>query len=975
MNKLHELKIAIELYNVNVVCITETHLTHQILDCEILLENFRVFRQDRKNGKKGGGSCIFVHKTIDAQCLENFDAPDTVGLCLNLNNHVLKLICLYRSQNLSPAEQNLLMSEVDKLHASNNEELLLVGDFNFTDVNWDSFIVNCNESTVNNNLILQRQYLDIFSEKGLLSFLKQGTVTRRRIVDNVLQESHLDQVLCSNQDIVLSTETVSPLGKSDHLGVLVDIKLKNNIEYIQTEKQNWSKFSVSEIETLGEHVNWEYSSSNLSSNEMWTEISSKLNGISAHAPKVRLKCTKNGEIISKAPWDSTSLKRRRKEKDKAWKIFDNLPTPQNLGLALQKQEEFEKKQIENVCKYEKKIVNVMKSKPKVFYKYLNSKRKVRECVSSLKNTKGETTKCPSDAANLLGRFFASTFTDEPHGPLEESCYKVPDTLIGDISITHGAVKKLLSKLEQSKSMGPDNIHPKLLAVLAKNNNFVNAVTLLFQKSYDSGQMPQPWKSARVTALHKKGSKTDPSHYRPISLTCILCKVYENILRTHIHDHVLAYLSKVQHGFVAKRSCLSNLLEAVDLINDMLANGENVDIFYLDFQKAFDTVPHYRLIEKLKSFGIVNKTLDMVSDFLSNRTFKVSVGNSFSEEFEVTSGVPQGSVLGPLLFVLYINDLPENLKSFVSLFADDVKMYANANLKQQIQEDLDQLSLWQNKWLLHFNIVDKKCKVMHIGRSNPQNVYFLDNSELPVITSEKDLGVMFTDNWNWEQHINSIVNKALSSIAWVLRTVISRSPDIMLQIYKSMIRPHLEYCVQLWSPLPSHGNWSSIMAIENVQRSFTRAIDGIGLLSYGDRLKKLGLTTLLERRTRGDLIETFRILSGKADYGKSFYKVSQYGRNLISRPGDQSRYKHSFLSRRVISYWNKLPALVKSAENVNQFKNRLDTFREKNFGKSGHFWELSNEIFLRINETNRSIYRKYMVENPTYAKIRNVNLQQ
>ena len=196
---------------------------------------------------------------------------------------------------------------------------------------------------------------------------------------------------------------------------------------------------------------------------------------------------------------------------------------------------------------------------------------------------------------------------------------------------------------------------------------------------------------------------------------------------------------------------------------------------------------------------------------------------------------------------------------------------------------------------------------------------------------------------------------------------------MLKLYTSLLRPHLEYCVQLWSPLPSHGNWGSILSIENVQRNFTRAIEGVGLLTYNDRLKKLGLTTLLERRARGDLIETFRILSGIANYGSTLLKLSHSGRNLVSRPGDQNSFKYSFFSRRVIHYWNKLPHHIKNSESVNQFKNRLDKFRERNLDLPGHYWELSSEIFTRINDTNRNDYVTFMTNNPIVAQLKNISL--
>ena len=972
MNKINEFNTLVLLYNILIVCVTETHLTPEIKDCEIILENFKLYRNDRKTGQKGGGSCIFVHKSIDADFIPNFDAPDTTGIQTKIDGHSLKLVCIYRSQNLSFPYQNQLLSQISKLQINPDEECILVGDFNFTNVNWDSMTVNCNENTCNNNLILQKQYLDTFSEMGLSSVLEDGTVTRRRVVGGTLQESHLDQILCSNGDTVLSAETVSPVGKSDHLGILVNIKVKNNIEYIKLEKQNWSKMPSEKIQSYGDNINWEYSSEHLTSNQMCEELTTKLGTISEKVPKISIKTTKNGDLITKSPWDCTQLKRKRKKKDQAWKIFENSPIAENLNCALEIQGEYEKMETEKIISHENKIVSCIKTNPKIFYGYLNSKRKVRESVSALKTNLGKLTTDPKHAANLLATFFSSTFTCETYGPLEEKCFKVPENFIGDLVITSEMVKKTLSKLDKSKAMGPDKIHPKLLLCLSENESFVEAVTLLFQKCYASGQIPIVWKTANVTALHKKGSKTDPSHYRPISLTCILCKVYESLIRSHVFKNICDQITRVQHGFMPNRSCLSNLMESFDVINDMLANGESVDIFYLDFQKAFDTVPHYRLIEKLKSFGLCSGLLNVISDFLANRTFKVVVGNSSSDSCKVTSGIPQGSVLGPLLFLLYINDLPECILNRVSLFADDLKMFGKSTEKDSIQTDLDQLVSWQNTWLLYFNTTDHKCKVLHVGANNPQNKYHLGEVELPKIESEKDLGVLISEDWTFNKHINSIVNKANSTSAWILRNVVSRLPNVLLKIYQTIIRPHLEYCVQLWSPLPSHGNWGLILSIENVQRQLTRSIEGVGLLSYKNRLEKLGLTTLLERRLRGDLIETFRIVAGIADYGGTFFRTSQSGRNLLSRPGDQNSKKYGFLTRRVIYYWNKLPSHVKNAETVNQFKNRLDAFRKNNLDLSGHFWEISNEIFNRINDDTRESYVNFMKNNPIVARLKNIS---
>ena len=259
-----------------------------------------------------------------------------------------------------------------------------------------------------------------------------------------------------------------------------------------------------------------------------------------------------------------------------------------------------------------------------------------------------------------------------------------------------------------------------------------------------------------------------------------------------------------------------------------------------------------------------------------------------------------------MFVLYINDMPENIKNLLLLFADDAKLIAKASTPAVNQEDLTRLSEWQTLWRLTFNTNDQKCKVMHIGKNNPCHKYMLNEKELPSTLLEKDLGVTMTDDFNWSTHIDNSIKKAVSVMSWIMRVIIAKKPPIMLQLYKSMVRPHLEYCVQLWCPKPRHGNWGVINRIEDVQRQFTRQIDGFGELPYRERLNKLNLTTLIERRARGDLIETFKILSGIANYGGEMFRVSRSGNNILYPTGKLSKNEQDFFSTRVIQYSNKLP---------------------------------------------------------------------
>ena len=365
----------------------------------------------------------------------------------------------------------------------------------------------------------------------------------------------------------------------------------------------------------------------------------------------------------------------------------------------------------------------------------------------------------------------------------------------------------------------------------------NAVYTLFMKCATDRRIPDDWKMANVVALHKKGARDKAENFRPVSLTCVLGKVYQKLVRRHIIDHAEGSVTRDQHGFISGRSCTSNLLEAFDTIIDMMDEGLPVDILYFDFRKAFDTVPHHRLLVKLENMGITGEALEIIKDFLSDREMRVGVGDSFSEVLKIVSGVPQGSVLGPILFLLFVNDLPDNIKSRILLFADDLKLIANAMNKDLVDEDLRSLERWEGLWQLRFNL--DKCKVLHIaGNDNPRNKYCLDGTELLSTQSEKDLGFTMDEKFDFAEHIKASLAKANKMIAWVSRNVICKDKIIMATIYRCLVRPHLEYCVQCWCPTPRFGNWGLILSIEKVQRKFTRLVNDIGTLSYGARLKSL-----------------------------------------------------------------------------------------------------------------------------------------
>lgn len=266
-------------------------------------------------------------------------------------------------------------------------------------------------------------------------------------------------------------------------------------------------------------------------------------------------------------------------------------------------------------------------------------------------------------------------------------------------------------------MGPDELSPHVLQELAIE--IAPIITHVFQKSVSSGLIPEHWRTANITPIFKKGDHASPSNYRPVSLTCVCSKLLEHIIVKHIMSHLEYHniLVDSQHGFRSRRSCETQLLTFVHELAKNMQGGGQTDIVLMDFSKAFDKVPHRRLLTKLHHYGIKGPILSWIDNFLTQRQQRVLVDGESSDFKPVLSGVPQGTVLGPLLFLMFINDLPECANSSVRLFADDAVLYRKINSTADcniLQSDLNNMSEWEDTWQMAFH--PQKCKVLHITRA-------------------------------------------------------------------------------------------------------------------------------------------------------------------------------------------------------------------------------------------------------------------
>ena len=536
----------------------------------------------------------------------------------------------------------------------------------------------------------------------------------------------------------------------------------------------------------------------------------------------------------------------------------------------------------------------------------------------------------------MADFFSTVFTQEPLGELPTPKTQDVTTPFTEGDITVEMVTKLLKQLHPEKAMGPDNMHPLVLREL--RDVIAKPLQMIFNSSINTGIVPEAWKMAHVSAIFKKGDRKLPGNYRPVSLTSVVCKLLEKIVKGLITDHMQYnnLFSTAQYGFMSARSTTLQLLQVIEDWTKALDSGGKVDVLYFDFAKAFDTVPHQRLLAKVRSYGISAKVVNWIEAFVTGRKQRVTVGDAKSEWHDVTSGIPQGSVMGPTLFIVYNNDVPDVVRSLLKLFADDTKMYRQITApidRDILQEDTDSMDEWTDIWLMRFN--PPKCKAMTVETTTqdrePQHTYTLKNSsgertELTRVKSEKDIGVTVDCNLSFDEHINNITKKSNMLVGVIRRTYTYLDEASFSLLFKAIVRPHLEYAQAVWHPYKR----KHINQIERVQRRATKLIPTLRDLTYPERLRQLGLTTLVYRRLRGDIVEVFKILAGVYDPSvtEGLLTLSHntrtrgHSRKLAKSTCKRNLRLHTF-SQRVVNPWNSLPESVVTAANLKTFEQRLD----------------------------------------------------
>ena len=487
---------------------------------------------------------------------------------------------------------------------------------------------------------------------------------------------------------------------------------------------------------------------------------------------------------------------------------------------------------------------------KKFWKHLKStsgNSRIPETVSYNSRFRNN----PNDQPELFNEFFADQFSDSSKYNIDINFNNDADN---DIDFNFRRVRTLLNKVNVNKSVGPDGIHGKVLKHCAASLAY--PLSLIFKTSYNTGQIPNDWKLANVVPVHKKGSKADVENYRPISLTCLVMKIFEKIIRDEIMKKCEQLLNPNQHGFLPSKSCTTQMVHFTESIAFSMNEGLRPDVIYFDFAKAFDSVNHDVILDKLKNkFHIDGALLKLLVNYLQDRKQCVIIGGTKSSLKGVKSGVPQGSILGPLLFVLFINDMSEVVSTgtHIVLYADDAKIWRNIchwDDHEIIQNDISALYDWsvRNKMKFHTH----KCKVLPIapagkGLDNywdqifPFNIFYyhLNGNELQFVESEKDLGIMVTSNLSWVDQLMAIYLKASSRLGLLKRALyFVKCPKQKRNFYLAIVRSQFEHCIQIWRPCNDTYRSVNLKGFRDEQSNgfFLRMITTIMMWNMSEDLK-------------------------------------------------------------------------------------------------------------------------------------------
>lgn len=901
---------------------------------------------------------MYVREGLSCKRLAQYESNSIEQIWLQLNTEDGKLFtCItYRPPDYDEFwdlfDYNL---EQIKLAVPNTKYYLILGDLN---ADFDT-----NNGTILTDLCIAHNLIHLINEPTRI------TPTRQSI---------LDQVLVNMPNFVRNAHVLPPVGYSDHCVVGVELNFKIPVDkayYRHIWLYNKADF-VGFRKSLSA-VDWSYCFETDDVNvacDRWSETF--LNTARSHIPnKVVLVRPKD------SPWYTNELRRFKRKVNRLFNNTKKNPSQHNWDRYINVRNEYRTALNEAHNKYESDTA-----------KSLTESRNTKQWWSVIKSMlgKGADDSYPplehngkqindnSDKASLFNTFFLS------HCKLDTSQAELPrfnsktDIKLSEIVITEKEVIDQIKCLETKKASGHDGISSRMIK--EAGFSIVTSLTKLLNMSLEKGIFPDSWKKANVIPLHKKGEKNDVNNFRPVSVLPIVSKIHERIVFKHVYNHLHenGLITRHQSGFRPNDSTINQLSYMYHQFSDALDKKKDVRIVFCDVSKAFDKVWHRGIIFKLKQFGIENKLLDWFSNYLDNRKQRVIIKGQNSEWGIIEAGVPQGSVLGPLLFIVYINDLVDVVNCNIKMFADDTCLYINVDKEEEqaaadlLNNDLQSVSNWANQWLVKFNSL--KTKTMVITNKNRKHPDLLFNGDvLDSVTSHKHLGITFTTDLKWTTHIDKMLQSASRMLDVSMKLQYKLDRKTIETVYLSFIRPKLEYGSQIWDDC----NIRERDRLESFQVRAARLVTGAKKGTSRDLLyNELQWDKLCDRRQNVKLLFMHKIVNRNMPEYLCELLPSKVGDKVSvkTRRSDNTRqfsqkgatFAKSLLPH-CIDLWNDLDTDVKNIADFDVFKRAIIESREKeelyNYGER-KYNIIHAQLRLNCSNLNSHLVSLHVLDDPS-----------
>ena len=984
-NRLDELHHFTQTNNIHILALSETKLDDSIHPSLYTLDNFHSPLTHHRN-RHGGGTAIYAHKSLAVTQLELLqleDREDWVWCKISISKFTLLICCLYLPPNL---DANRLDQFTD--HFSESTSLanayptttkIVLGDFNAG----NNYLTNPTHIQKSNGTSTFDTILaDTAETLGLTQIIKEPT----RITNQCANLR--DLIFISDTSQLTSSGTLSSFSRLDHFPIFVELRIKAP-EIKKLTKTVWDYNNIDRdlfISKL-QQTDWD----EITDNNIHTAVSNFSDAILSAAKTAIPTKTLRSRSADK-PWVNCELKRNIRKRDTLfrhakktgsdfdwhkWRQQRNLVTKLNKYLHSQ-----------FILSQVNKLVN-KKQNPQAYFQTLGNLtgRKHAQPIPPLVKPDGETVTDDKDKALLLNDYFASQTqldlsTEQTLPNLHARSVPALDT----IQVNEREVLSLINSLDPNKSTGPDEIPTKWLkfaAVLISE-----PMTKLFNKSLSEGIFPNTWKTAIIKPIFKnKGSPSNPTNYRPISLLSCMSKILEKIVFNKIYKHISEHelLTDKQSGYRPEHSTQLQLIYLTHNIYKTLDAGNEFTAIYLDISKYFDKIWHDGLLYKCeRDFGLTGTLLTWLKSYLTDRTQQVQIGSSLSSLNTTNAGCPQGSVLGPLLALIYLDGLSTKTSNDTLFFADDTSLYAphnkdNLTLTQtSLQQDLDNIQKYGQEWKITFNAT--KTIQQTFSLKNTPNIPRLvfNGQAIPIRDNHKHLGIHLSSDHKFKTHINETIKKVNKTLGPIYPIAKHLPRHILLQIHTTYIQPYFDYCDTVYDGLITK---TDALRLERLQNRIARLITGTPLRTSTEKLREeLGWATLENRRKIHKLTLFHYLLTHRTQipsYINSILpdsRASQTGRNLrnsqtlTTAPNRIALFSNSFIPS-ATRLWNELPLLVRQSSS-SSFKRLLH--EQFSPPQPPAFFTLgtkrSNTLHTRLrletSQLNAHLYKQKLVDSPS-----------